>query len=285
MVFAARAGNERAMTKADWENTTLGILGAGNMAEALIRGVLAAELIPPANILAHDPSVERRDVFARLGCPVSDTPNEATSSDVVLLAVKPQTVRPVLKETAGYFRPGALVISIAAGVPLALLAELLPKGVKAVRVMPNTPLLVGHGMSCLAPGRGVKPEETALAVALFSAAGRAVEIEEDLMDAVTALSGSGPAYVFRFAEVLVEAGARLGLDPGLAARLTTQTLRGAAEMLAGGDDPAELRRRVTSPGGTTAAALDVFEQRDFAGMVAEALAAAKHRGEELGRDA
>ena len=268
-----------------WSGKRLGMIGAGNMAEALVRGVTAFGLLPASMIEAYDPLSKRRDLLASLGCGVSDTPEKAAASDVVLFAVKPETVRAAASVVRQHLRPGALVISIAAGVPLRVLASQLPEGSRLIRVMPNTPLLVGYGMSALARGPGVDDANFRLAQSLFSSAGNAVEVDESLLDAVTALSGSGPAYLFRFAEALEAGGVALGLGPELARTLTATTLRGAAEMLVRGGDPAELRQNVTSPGGTTAAALEALDGGGFAGLVSKALLAAKRRGEELGRDA
>lgn len=268
-----------------WSGKRLGVVGAGNMAEALVRGVVRAGLIPAGMIHAFDPLPGRRAVFASLGCRVADAPAEAAACDVVLLAVKPQAVRAALLRIAPLLRRETVLISIAAGVPIRILAEILPAGVKLARIMPNTPLLVGFGMSCVAPGPGLSREDAGMILDLFSSAGDAVEVDEDQLDAVTALSGSGPAYLFRFAEALQEAGEALGLSPALSRRLGAATLRGAAEMLAAGGDPAGLREKVTSPGGTTAAALGVLDNHDFMGIIAEALKAAERRAGELGRQA
>jgi pyrroline-5-carboxylate reductase len=265
-----------------WAGKTLGLIGAGNMGEALIRGAVGGGVIEPAAILACDPLAGRRAVFADLGCGVASDFREAAKRDVILLAVKPQTFRTVAEELAACMPPAALVLSIAAGVTAASLESALPGRARVVRIMPNTPLTVGMGMSAVARGAYAGDEDAALALALFSAAGKAVEVEEALLDAVTALSGSGPAYLFHFAEALIAGGEGIGLPSGLSNMLAVQTLRGAAEMLARGGDPADLRRRVASPGGTTAAALAVFEDRGFVAIVEEALRAACKRGEELG---
>ena len=264
-----------------WNDKRLGVIGGGNMAEALLRGVISSGLLPPASIAVFDPLPERRKVFAELGCLAAGSASEVLKCDVILLATKPQGVRDAL---AGVELTGRqLLVSILAGVPTAVLEGLLPHGSRVVRVMPNTPLLVGMGMSGLAGGANADANDMALALSLFAAGGDAAEVGEGDLDAVTALSGSGPAYVFRFAESLMEGGEKLGLEPELARRLAIGTLRGAAEMLARDGDAVELRRRVTSPGGTTAAALDVLERGDFAGLVARALRAACERSVELGR--
>lgn len=269
-----------------WEDKRLGVIGAGNMAEALIRGVVGTELISPDKILACDPAPERRLVFQSIGCQVADNAAAAAKMEVLLLSVKPQMVRDVLGDIGGLVKPGTLIISIIAGVKSSTLAELLPEGVRIIRVMPNTPLLVGMGMAAVAKGVGAGTADMQRVLALFEAAGKAIEVDENVMDAVTALSGSGPAYVFYFAEALIAAGKNLGLPTDVSHTLAINTLRGAASMLALEDgDPEDLRKKVTSPGGTTAAALDVFRDGDLFGLVDKALASAKKRGEELGKNA
>ncbi len=264
-----------------WNGKTLGVLGGGNMAEALLRGVIASGLLAAEQICVFDIVPARREVFAGLGCRVAASAAEAFGADVVLLATKPQNVRDALAGAAA--RPGQVVASILAGVPTRVLESILGAGARVVRVMPNTPLLVGKGMAGLSGGRDATAEDVALVRTLFSCSGDAVEVEESDLDAVTALSGSGPAYLFCFAEALIAAGEELGLEAALAKRLTLGMLAGSAEMLSRDGDAAALRKRVTSPGGTTAAALAVLEAGDFAGLVRSALRAARDRGAELGR--
>lgn len=264
-----------------WRGKKLGVIGGGNMAEALLGGVLSSGLIPASAVIVYDVLPERRAAFADKGCVAVENPEPAFRADAVLLAVKPQMMAEALRTVP----PDAakLYISIMAGIPASRLEKALPPGSRTVRVMPNTPLLVGRGTSALCPGAASTAEDMRLALALFSCGGDAVETTEDLMDAVTALSGSGPAYVFRFAEALYAAGEELGLSPDLSRRLTVGTLEGAAAMLRGDVPADELRRRVTSPGGTTAAALDAFERGGFEELVKAALTAARDRGRELGR--
>ncbi len=273
------------MHNSSWLGKTLGVLGGGNMAEAIVRGVLAAGLVPAADIAVYDPLAARRELFAGLGCRAADAAREVAGADFLLLAVKPQTFREAVGGLGDGPGPGTVVASIIAGVPIRAIEALFPPGCRVVRVMPNTPLLIGRGVSALARGGNAGAADLAMARQLFACAGQAFEVEERHMDAVTALSGSGPAYLFRFAEALIAAGEKLGLAPELSRDLAVGTLRGAAEMLAANPDPALLRQRVTSPGGTTAAALRVFDEGDFAGLVAEALAAAERRGAELGKKA
>lgn len=272
------------MSESRWKNRRLGIVGCGNMAEALVRGVLSAGLMPASGIVAYDPLPGRRGLFAGLGCAVVDAPLGVLSADAILLAVKPQVIKEAVGPVAAGARPETLFISIAAGVPARSIENLLFAGAKVVRVMPNTPLLVGKGVSALAGGANAGPEDTRLVRDLFACGGEAVEVREDMLDAVTTLSGSGPAYFFRFVEALIGGGTALGLSPELAKSLAIGTIAGAAALLGESGDPASLRERVTSPGGTTAAALAVFERRNLVGIVAEAMAAANGRSAELGRD-
>jgi pyrroline-5-carboxylate reductase len=197
--------------------------------------------------------------------------------------VKPQQVPDVLDQIAGRLATGATVISIAAGIGTAALADHLPRGTAVVRVMPNTPALVGQGMSALSAGPDCPPASVDLARRILAAVGEVVEVPESAQDAVTAVSGSGPAYVFHLAESMIEAGVLVGLPRPLAQRLTVQTLLGAATMLREtGDAPAVLRENVTSPGGTTAAALHVLDDAAVRAAIANAVMAARDRSLELG---
>ncbi len=271
------------MSEQIWRGKLLGIIGGGNMAEALVRGVITAGLVAAYRVIAYDPLPARRQVFADLGCLAAESVRDTLNADVILLATKPQNLREAVGGLSGAIRPGTLFISIAAGIGTQAIEKLLPSGTRVIRVMPNTPLLVGQGMSALARGSAAGQEDMELALELFACAGKAVEVRENLLDSVTALSGSGPAYFFRFAEALIAGGVALGMSPSLSKELTIAMLKGSAEMLERYQDPALLRERVTSPGGTTAAALKVFEDRDFAAMIAEALSAASRRSVELGQ--
>lgn len=270
-----------------WLNKTLGVIGGGNMAEALLRGVIRAGLVPSESICVFDILPARRELFAGLGCRTAESAAGVLDADVVLLATKPQNVREALSGVRP--RTGQIFASILAGVPTAVLESILGAEAKVVRIMPNTPLLVGRGMTALAGGVNVPvgSEDIGLVRELFACSGDAARVSESDLDAVTALSGSGPAYLFRFAEALMSAGEKLGLSAELAKRLAIGTISGSAEMLArdAKGDAAELRRRVTSPGGTTAAALDVLESGGFEELVASALRAACDRSAELGKNA
>jgi pyrroline-5-carboxylate reductase len=266
---------------------TLGLIGAGRMATALGRGCVAAGLVPGGQVIAADPSEAARCKFAedvagaRL---VDDNRQVLAAADIVVLAVKPQLMQTVLAEIAPHVEPRHLVVSIAAGITLAKLAALLPPGTRLVRVMPNTPCLVGLGASCYARDKTASAADGELVAQILRSVGRAFEVEEKMLDAVTGLSGSGPAFVYRMIEALAEGGAAQGLSQELALELAAQTAKGAAEMvLVTGRSPAELREQVTSPGGTTLAGLEVLEAQHGPAAFRSAVEAASRRSAELGR--
>jgi pyrroline-5-carboxylate reductase len=266
--------------------TTIAVIGAGQMGEALIGGWLAAKTVPPDALVATDASAERRDVMKRrFGVRTgSDNRDAASWAEVVVLAVKPQILDEVVKGLSSALA-GKLVLSIAAGVTIAHLAKLVPKGARVVRAMPNTPVLVRDGVSALSFGAGVTDKDQQLARRLFEAVGRAVVVEERLMDAVTGLSGSGPAYVFLAIEALADGGVKMGLPRTVADLLAAQTVLGAARMvLETGEHPAKLKDRVASPGGTTIAGLHRLEQGGLRAALMAAVEAAAKRSEELGRE-
>jgi len=266
--------------------TTIAMIGSGQMGEALIGGWLAAKTISAEALFATDASAERRDLIKRrFGVRTgSDNRDAASWADVVVLAVKPQILDGVMKDLSSALA-GKLVLSIAAGVTIARLAKLTPKGTRVVRVMPNTPVLVRDGVSALSFGAGVTDKDQQLARRLFEAVGRAVVVEEKLMDAVTGLSGSGPAYVFLAIEALADGGVKMGLPRTVADLLAAQTVLGAARMvLETGEHPAKLKDRVTSPGGTTIAGLHRLEQGGLRAALMAAVESAAKRSEELGRE-
>lgn len=260
-------------------------IGGGNMAASLIGGLIA-QGYPASRITASDPFAEARTrLAAQFGVAVT-TDNRAAvaDADIVVLAVKPQVMAAVVAELAPAVPPGTLVISIAAGVPIAALAQLLGPDVAIVRCMPNTPALVRVGATGLHAGAGVSTAQRRVAADILGAVGTTVWVESERdIDAVTAVSGSGPAYFFRVMEAMIAAGVALGLQPEVAGQLTLQTALGAARMALDSDvDVAELRRRVTSPGGTTAAALAVLDEGGLSELFGRALAAADARGREMG---
>ena len=263
--------------------TGIACIGGGRMGAALVAGWVAAGFAPEAIVVA-DPDPEARARHeAAYGVRTVATPADAVAdADVVVLAVKPALVPEVLASTQPALRPGACVVSIAAGVRLAALEALVPEH-PVVRAMPNTPALVAMAATAIAGGARAGEAELALAESVLGAVGVVVRVPEALLDAVTGLSGSGPAYVFLLAEALVAAGVANGLDAATAAVLVEQTLRGSAELLAQSDDaPAALRAMVTSPGGTTEAGLAVLEERGFPDAVISAVTRATERAQELG---
>ncbi|HEV58064.1 MAG TPA: pyrroline-5-carboxylate reductase [Phycisphaerales bacterium] len=264
----------------------IGFIGSGNMAEALVRGVLDARLAEPKDVIMSDVRPERLAEMRRRYGVRTEEDNAALAGavDALVLSVKPQTMGEVLEQIAQAVRPGTTVISIAAGISTARIGRALPN-VPVVRVMPNTPALVGAGAAglyCADPASAAM--QTALRI--FSAVGVAVAVErEELIDAVTAVSGSGPAYFFLLMEHMTQAAVELGLDAKTAATLVGQTAKGAAllaeQAAAEGQGPPDLRKKVTSPGGTTAAALSVFADAVFEQIVRRALTAARDRSIEL----
>jgi pyrroline-5-carboxylate reductase len=272
------------------EGEQIGFIGGGAMAEALASGLIAAG-IAPADILIADVAAARREhLAAALGVRTAQANAEvARSSQIAVLAVKPDVVGPVLEnlreaETANTNAP--LWVSIAAGVPIARLEAQLPEGARVVRAMPNTPALVRTGATAICGNARVTRDDLAAARALFDSVGITWEApSEDLLDPVTGLSGSGPAYVFAFLEALTEAGEQVGLPAEAAARLAAQTVYGAAKLALDSDrTPAELREQVSSPGGTTLAGLARLEAAGFRAAVRDAVAAATRRAGELGRE-
>ncbi len=266
--------------------TTIAMIGSGQMGEALIGGWLAAKTVSADALFATDASAERRDLMKRrFGVRVGSGNREAASwADVVVLAVKPQILDGVMKDLSPALAD-KLVLSIAAGVTIAHLAKLAPKNTRVVRAMPNTPVLVRDGVSALSFGAGVTDKDQQFARRLFDAVGRAVVVEEKLMDAVTGLSGSGPAYVFLAIEALADGGVKMGLPRTVSDLLAAQTVLGAARMvLETGEHPAKLKDRVASPGGTTIAGLHRLEQGGLRAALMAAVEAASKRSEELGRE-
>lgn len=265
----------------------LGIIGAGNMAEAIARGVLRGGVIAPQKIIAADVSASRRELFqTQLRIAAVERPQEAVrGARIVLLSVKPYQVAEVLEQIRGDLRPDVLVVSIAAGIGTGAIEKHLGEGSwRVVRAMPNTPMLVGEGMVAIAPGKWATAEDLSTARRLFETAAGVVEVKEEQIDAVTALSGSGPAYFYYLVEQMIEAGVRLGLSAQNAELMARKTAMGAAKLLANSpDSPRELRRKVTTPGGTTAAAIDHMESRQMGQIIIEALEAAARRSKEMGK--
>jgi pyrroline-5-carboxylate reductase len=266
------------------ELVKLGFIGTGKMGAALLEGVLAAGVCRAPEVRVHDRATAAAEALAaRTGVGLApDNLAVAAGSDVIVLCVKPDVARAAVAEAAPALS-GKLLVSIAAGVTIATLQEAAGADCRLVRVMPNTPVMVGRGASAYAAGANVTAEDTACVEKIFAATGRVWAVPENLLDAVTGLSGSGPAYLYLVIEALTEGGERAGLPRELAAGLAVQTVAGAAAMVADtGQSPADLRSMVTSPGGTTLAGLAVLEKADLRGIFIEAVAAATQRARELG---
>jgi pyrroline-5-carboxylate reductase len=268
------------------KDLTIAFVGAGNMAGALIRGLIGTKTTSSAHIVAADPDQARLDLLeSDLGIRVTKSNDAAVDeANVVVLGTKPQVFGQVLPSLAASLKPGTLVISIAAGISTRIIERMLPDGTRVVRTMPNTPALVGSGATAVAAGTHATDEDLALTQRLFESVGIVVRVPESQIDAVTGVSGSGPAYVFSMIEALRDAGAREGLPEATALELASQTVLGAARLLLErGGTPEALRQEVTSPGGTTVAGLQALDTKGFRDAVLGAVRAATRRSTELGK--
>jgi len=264
----------------------IAFLGGGNMAEALIRGLLAAGAVKADQLLVNDVSAERLEHLRKTyGIIVQKSTRDAASgADIVLLCVKPQVIDVVLAKIAPVADKTKLVISIAAGVTIDRIQKMLAAEPRVIRVMPNTPALVLAGAAGIAAGSKATQDDVGLAQQIFGAVGRSVVVDEKLMDAVTGLSGSGPAYVFMIIDALSDAGVKAGLPRPLALELAAQTVYGSARMvLETGEHPGKLRDMVTSPGGTTIEGLHALEKGKLRATLMNAVEAATARSRELGK--
>jgi pyrroline-5-carboxylate reductase len=262
----------------------IAILGGGVMGETLLTTVLAAGYEPDVVVVAEKDAARAEALAARYGIEIADAAAAVAEADLILIVVKPQDVPDLLASLGRDVRPGAVAVSFAAGVRLSTLEAGLPDGTAVLRVMPNTPAVVGEGMFGASPGSACSDEQVDLVARILSHGGRFLVVDEALQDALTAVSGSGPAYVFYLAEAMIAGGVQAGLDEATARELTTQTILGAAKLLSeSDDDAAELRRRVTSPNGTTAAAIAAFDERDVKAAISEGVVAASRRSAELSR--
>jgi len=263
-----------------------GFIGCGQMASALAKGMLRAGLAPAASICASDPiAAARSRLNEETGISVFETnPEVAAQSDVLVLAVKPQNMSRVLLDLRPVLTPAHLVVSIAAGVTIAAISEGLGPHVRVVRVMPNNPALVGEGASAFALGANALPEDESIVQAFLDSVGVSVRVPESLLDAVTGLSGSGPAFVYLLIEALSDGGVHSGLPRNVATLLAAQTVLGAARMVREtGLHPAVLKDQVASPGGTTIAGLLALERAGVRGAIMGAVEAATRRASELGK--
>jgi pyrroline-5-carboxylate reductase len=263
----------------------IGFLGGGRMAEALIKGILHAGLTESSQIIAVDPDKDRRQ-FLDESFAISTGKLHSMLSDcaIVILAVKPQIMGRLLEECAEWLTGKHLVISIAAGIPIPFIEGRLAAGCRVIRVMPNTPALVLQGASALSGGANATSDDMETAIQIFSAIGKSIVLPENYLDAVTGLSGSGPAYVFQFIDALVDGGVKVGLSRQDAETLVLQTVLGSVKLaMETGKHPALLTAMVTSPGGTTIAGLHELEKAGFKEGIMTAVEAATRRSEELGK--
>jgi pyrroline-5-carboxylate reductase len=269
----------------DLKKRKLGFIGGGNMAGALIKGILHANVVPPENIVVSDVSEERLAKLASVHGIRTTTDNLALvrEVDVVVLAVKPQVIDKVLASIGKHVRVEQLVVSVAAGVPIVAMESWLPESARVVRTMPNTPATVDAGATAIARGTHATDEDLDTARALFSAVGRVVTLDESLLDAVTGLSGSGPAYVMLMIEALADGGVKVGLHRDTALLLAAQTVYGSAKLLLEtGEHPGRLKDMVTSPGGTAIAGLHTLESGGLRRTLIDAVEAATTRAATLG---
>lgn len=265
---------------------TIGFLGAGNMAEALLRGLVQGGVVAPSQIVASAPRGDRLAELAEAYRVETTTDNAelARKVDILVLAVKPQILERVVREIAGAIGPHTLVVSVAAGVDTATIESHLPSGARVVRAMPNTPALVRAGATAIARGRHATEADLREAKTIFDAVGLTIVTDESHLDAVTGLSGSGPAYIFLILEALADAGVKVGLSRRNAQRLAAQTVMGSAKLLLDTDEhPGRLKDMVTSPGGTAIAGLHTLEEGGLRTTLINAVETATKRARELGR--
>lgn len=264
---------------------TLGFVGGGNMAAALVKGLLHSKVVPPQSIIVSDVKTERLDMLRDKHGIRTTTDNHelVRDADVVVLSVKPQVIDKVLGAIGKDIRPSQLIISVAAGVPVSAMEGRLPDGARVVRTMPNTPATVDAGATAIAPGTHATEEDLEVARQLFAAVGRVVTLDESLLDAVTGLSGSGPAYVMLMIEALADGGVKVGLHRDTALLLAAQTVFGSAKLLLEtGEHPGRLKDMVTSPGGTAIAGLHTLESGGLRRTLIDAVEAATNRAAALG---
>ncbi len=265
---------------------TIGFIGGGQMAEALIKGILSAGLYNKSQIFLSEPDKKRskymKDSYGIYITNTSDTIWQQCSS--VILAVKPQVMESVLQESKQHVETKHLIVSVAAGLPISFYEQQLERSnAKIIRVMPNTPALILEGASALSYNKNVTEEDATIGKQIFDAVGTCVILDEHYLDGVTGLSGSGPAYVFTFIEAMIDAGIKTGLTRDAAETLTLQTIAGSVRLMQEKKEhPAALRSQVTSPGGTTIAGLHVLEREGFRGIIMDAIETATNRSIELG---
>lgn len=264
----------------------LGVIGCGKMAQAMVSGIFHKDPRPYTDLLVNDIDDHQTERFVDLfQAQICDQSKLVSQSDLVLLAVKPHQIKEVLLATAEAWKPGQLLISVAAGVKRGFIQSCLPPEVKVVRVMPNLPALVGEGIAAIAAGEGVDENDLTRVEEFLSGLGKTVRTEEKKLDAVTAVSGSGPAYVMMIVESMTEAAVQIGLDWDLARQLVLTTIGGSIKMLEiTGQHPAELRNQVSSPGGTTIAAVKQLEEQGLRSAFYNAIEKAYQRSIQLGQE-
>ena len=282
MTTQSRPTSGSAAESASAGGRTLAVLGAGVMGETVLSGLIRAGW-PASQLVATDRRVERQhELTERYGITMLGNAEAAAQVQTVVVVVKPQDMTDLLAEIAPVLTPASLVVSLAAGVDTATIEAQLPAGTAVVRGMPNTPAQVDEGMAAISPGAHSTPEHLALVTEILSATGRVVTLPERYLDAVTAISGSGPAYLFFVVEAMIEAGVHLGLPRDTATELVVQTMLGSAKLLREtGEHPTVLRERVTSPGGTTAAAVRQLEDHRVRAAFMGAIEAARDRSRDL----
>jgi pyrroline-5-carboxylate reductase len=260
----------------------VGLIGVGVMGEALISGLVSSRF-PKAQIVFTEKRADRaREISSKYGAREVNLAELARSSDVILLVVKPQDLEQLLTSIAADLNKSATLVSFAAGKTTDFVSKIVGPNISIIRVMPNTPTLIGLGMAAISLGKGVNAEQAKFVSEFLATCGKVISIEEDLQDAVTALSGSGPAYFFAFVEEMIKSGISLGLSSDHATTLAIQTMVGSAAMLEqSGKSATTLRENVTSPNGTTAAALQVFSEANLGEIVSKAMTAARDRSQEL----
>ena len=264
------------------QQSKVAVIGAGVMGEALIAALISSGVRPDRITISEKREERAQELIAKYSINSSELASNVADADALLLVVKPQDMGAVLEEIKGSINPEAVVITFAAGKTISFISNGLGSSNPVVRVMPNTPTLVGAGMAAASMGTGVTAAQRDFVLGFLGATGKVIEVSEDLQDAVTATSGSGPAYFFAFVEAMVAGATELGLSQEDATTLTVQTIVGAAKLLdESGKSATTLRENVTSPNGTTAAALASFATSDMNSMVAKAMKAARDRSQEL----
>ncbi|RUS73399.1 hypothetical protein EGW08_018838 [Elysia chlorotica] len=283
--MASNQGIGDSQIKDKISNTMVGFLGGGRMAQAMAKGFISSGLVRARNIIVSDKNEEMLDQLESIGVRTTmDNREVVSNSDLIVVAVKPHIVQPVLREVHQVVSPDKqLFVSIAAGVTIKSMEEDLPEGTRVVRVMPNVPALVQAGATVMSPGTHAVSDDAELVQELLKTIGICEEGPESLLDAVTGVSGSGPAYAFAAIESLADGGVKMGLPRSLAIKLAAQTLLGAAKMvLDTGKHPGELKDEVCSPGGTTICAMHTLEKQGFRGTLIDAVEAATLKARELG---